>query len=138
MNSDFHDAHLRHWEDAEYLYLATRMANADHLYGLSAECGLKRLMLAFGMPVDSQRGDPRLSVDKKHADRLWDRYESYRSGYHSGSRYLLSGTNPFSNWNISHRYAARNHFPNIHVDAHRSGAKHVMSVVSTAVLDGLL
>jgi len=40
---DFLDAHERHWEDAELLFGNRRWANADHLYGLAAECGLKAL-----------------------------------------------------------------------------------------------
>ena len=55
--TDFYDAHHRHWEDAERLYHNERWANADHLYGIAAECGLKRLMIAFGMRCDAN-GDP--------------------------------------------------------------------------------
>jgi len=44
MTADFLDAHERHWTDAEILFAQGRFANADHLYGLSAECGLKWLM----------------------------------------------------------------------------------------------
>ena len=47
MNEDFLDAHMRHWTDAELLYAAQRWANADHLYGISAECGLKGLTETF-------------------------------------------------------------------------------------------
>lgn len=43
--SDFFNAHQRHWKDAELLYKEKRWANADHLYGLSAECGLKAVMV---------------------------------------------------------------------------------------------
>ncbi len=43
MQADFLDAHERHWQDAELLLTNQRLANADHLYGMSAECGLKRL-----------------------------------------------------------------------------------------------
>lgn len=39
--ADFPDAHARHWQDAERLAQAGRWANADQLYGYSAECGLK-------------------------------------------------------------------------------------------------
>lgn len=39
--SDFLNAHHRHWTDAELLYSQDRRANADHLYGLSAECGVR-------------------------------------------------------------------------------------------------
>ncbi|MGI6300526.1 MAG: hypothetical protein ACOX52_05630 [Verrucomicrobiota bacterium] len=58
MKTDFLDAHHRHWEDAELLKKRGRWANADHLYGLSAECGLKRLMQAFGMEIDPGTGGP--------------------------------------------------------------------------------
>jgi hypothetical protein len=68
MNIDFLDAYLRHWEDAEALFGSERWANADHLYGLAAECGLKRLMIAFGMPVTTS-GDPQHRNDRVHADQ---------------------------------------------------------------------
>ena len=45
MYIDFLDAYLRQWEDAEMLFGSERWATADHLYGLAAECGLKRLMI---------------------------------------------------------------------------------------------
>ena len=38
--ADYGDAHLRRWEDAELLFNDDRWANADQLYGFSAECGL--------------------------------------------------------------------------------------------------
>lgn len=53
MKADFLDAHERHLIDAKQLYNAARIANADHLYGLSAECGLKQLMYCFGMSLDA-------------------------------------------------------------------------------------
>ena len=57
--ADFVDAHRRHWEDAELLFDHQRWANADQLYGLSAECGLKAVMQILGMPVDDQGRAPR-------------------------------------------------------------------------------
>ena len=44
MKADFLDAHQRHWDDAEHLLQAQRWANADHLYGFAAECGLKAVV----------------------------------------------------------------------------------------------
>lgn len=52
--ADFFDAHERHWGDGEILFNAQRWANADHLYGLSAECGMKAVMVGLGMPTDKQ------------------------------------------------------------------------------------
>jgi len=44
MPTDFRDAAERHFEDAGYLEAGNRPANADHLFGLSAECALKAVM----------------------------------------------------------------------------------------------
>ena len=66
MNTDFLDAHYRHWEDAELLFNAKHWANADHLYGFSAECGLKQLMKKFGMPIDTTTGTPSKGQDRVH------------------------------------------------------------------------
>lgn len=64
MPVDFRDAAERHWEDAEHLMNNDRLANADHLYGLSAECSLKAVMCALGMPIFSD-GSP------MHPYRIW-------------------------------------------------------------------
>ena len=84
MQADFLDAHERHWYDAELLFTEQRWANADHLYGIAAECGLKRLMVAFGMPFDTVKNRPAELSDRSHADSVWARYESYRSGHSIG------------------------------------------------------
>ncbi len=76
MITDFLDAHQRHWDDAERLFNAKRWANADHLYGLTAECGIKRLMLAFGMPFDAGRNAPAKHEDRAHAHAIWSRLET--------------------------------------------------------------
>ncbi len=41
MNTNYKNAARRHYEDAEILFNRLRWANADQLYGLAAECGLK-------------------------------------------------------------------------------------------------
>ncbi|MEI7673390.1 MAG: SAM-dependent methyltransferase, partial [Deltaproteobacteria bacterium] len=70
MNTDYLDAHDRHWQDAGLLFASTRIANADHLYGMAAECGLKRLMVAFGMTVEND-GGPADKSDRIHANHTW-------------------------------------------------------------------
>ena len=69
MHTDFLDAHKRHWADAEYLFNGSRWANADQLYGVSAECGLKRLMVAFGMDFNIIKGIPVEREDRVHANK---------------------------------------------------------------------
>ena len=138
MQADFFDAHERHWQDAETLRANTRWANADHLYGFSAECGLKRLMQAFGMGLDPDGSPTDKKHDRVHVDKAWDRYESYRSGHHSGAGYVLRSTNPFSNWSSDQRYARQAEFNEVFVDKHRLGAMEIREKIQAARLDGLV
>lgn len=138
MQADFLDAHERHWEDAEQLFKAGRWANADHLYGMAAECGLKRMMLAFGMPFDRPNNRPGRRSDRVHADGIWARYESYRCGHHQGASYALPSPNPFADWEVSQRYAHRSNFDQARVQAHQSGAHAVHELVKKARKEGLL
>lgn len=139
MQADFLDAHVRHWDDAERLHDAQCWPNADHLYGVAAECGLKRLMLAFGMPFDSGRDSPQRDEDRKHVDVIWARYESYRSGHHQGVGYVLTGSNnPFADWHVSQRYAHRSQFEAARVAPHRAGADLVRTLVKKAEREGLI
>jgi hypothetical protein len=138
MASDFLDAHERHWDDAEHLFGISRWANADHLYGMAAECGLKRLMIVFGMLVDSSSGSPMQRNDRMHADQIWTRYESYRSGHHQGASYGLPAANPFDDWTASQRYEPQHLFDGKRADSHRVGAKTVNDLIAQARRDGLL
>lgn len=137
MNTDFLDAHKRHWDDAERLFTAQRWANADHLYGMTAECGLKRLMLAFGMKVDAA-GSPSERADRTHVNDIWARYEGYRSGNLAGVGYGLAAGNPFDNWHVSDRYADQNGFNQFHTQAHQHGAQQVRNLIAKALREGLL
>ena len=137
MQADFFDAHERHWQDAETLHANTRWANADHLYGFSAECGLKRLMQAFEMKLDQDGSPADRKHDRVHVDKAWDRYESYRSGHHNGIGYVLQAANPFSDWSSDQRYARQAEFDEVLVDKHRRGAMDVREKIHTARVNGL-
>jgi hypothetical protein len=143
MTTDFADAHQRHLIDAKTLYDVSRWANADHLYGLSAECGLKALMIKFGMPAHN--GEPDQPRDRVHVNYLtlnkinvWDRYEAYRSGHHQGVNYQLPQANPFANWDVNQRYAHCNDFSQTVVEPHKQGAECVKGLIRQAQQDGLL
>ena len=135
---DFLDAMDRHWQDAELLRREERLANADHLYGLSVECGLKALMKKLGMEMRGNR--PENSNDRKHINNgLLDRYESYCCG-HDGPRFSLpwqSDNSPFANWDISDRYAKRSDFTEERLEKHQSGAKDVKQLVARLKTEGL-
>lgn len=139
MQADFLDAHERHWEDAERLFLAGRYANADHLYGMAAECGLKRLMVIFGMKVDRAKGgSPSDGKDRNHVNNIWDRFESYRSGKVEGVDYGLPVPNPFGNWDASDRYAHQSKFNQADVQIHQSGTTVICELIKKAQREGLL
>jgi hypothetical protein len=128
---DYLDAMERHWLDAEQLFNLTppSLANADQLYGLSAECGLKALMRKWGMQL-SHNNVPVDSLDRKHADHIWVRYETYRQGLFS--TLALPTNNPFVDWSIHHRYASRSYFQQTVVEGHMRGAAEVKRLVMEA------
>lgn len=138
MQADFLDAHERHWGDAERLFQAQRWANADHLYGMAAECGMKRLMLAFGMPYDTGKDWPVSKQDRAHADGTWVRFESYRSGHAHGVGYGLPAGNPFGNWDVSDRYAHQSNFDQARAQGHQAGALTIRNLIGKAQREGLL
>jgi hypothetical protein len=134
---DYLDAMERHWLDAEHLFHHTppRLANADQLYGLSAECGLKALMMKWGMTLNSNNA-PADGSDRKHVDDMWDRYEAYRQGRFT--TLALPTTNPFDYWSIHHRYAHRSCFQQAVVEGHKQGAAVVQQIVKEADRIGVL
>lgn len=141
--ANFLDAHQRHWEDAELLRKELRWANADHLYGIATECGLKALM-ALIAPHKWPCGEPIEGKDRVHVNYLdpkpltkqnaWDRYQSYLEGS-QGARYTLTENNPFQDWDISDRYAERAHFSEACVIPHRQGAETVRQLVQQAQME---
>jgi len=133
---DYYNAFQRHWKDAENLYAASRLPNADQLYAYSAECGLKCLMQQFGMSVDPSSGMPP-SEDRVHADKIWDRYATYTTGK-GAARHALPPTNPFDDWHMSLRYVHDSNFNKSMVDKHKSGAETVRILIDKAILEGIL
>lgn len=138
MQADFLDAHERHWDDAERLFQAQRWANSDHLYGMAVECGLKRLMLAFGMSFDVAKDRPAKQEDRVHADGTWARFESYRSGHARGAGYVLPSNAPFDHWDVSDRYAHQSNFDQARTQGHQAGAQSVRKLIAKAQREGLI
>lgn len=138
MNTDFLDAHRRHLGDAHLLFSASHWANADHLYGVAAECGLKRLMMAFEMPFDAVNDRPSIREDRCHVEGTWIRYETYRAGGPQGPAYGLASGTPFGDWRVDQRYARRDAFDQARVGPHRSAAMDVERLVKKAIAEGLL
>ena len=137
--ADFSDAHSRHWEDAELLYDDERWANADQLYGFSAECGLKAAMKSLGMDVDPATGAPTERRHWKHVEKLWPQFTGFAKS-RGGSRYLalLPSGSPFNDWSIDDRYANSSHFEEANVNPHRQAALAIRGMVQRMAQDGRL
>lgn len=131
---DFTDAYYRHWEDAELLYDNERWANSDQLYGFSAECGLKAVMVFLGMKVDDTGPvDPKY---REHAKKLWPVFVQFAAD-RNGAKYmaLLPDGEPFSDWSHHDRYAHRENFDKTNVEPHREAAQEIRWMVEQAAQD---
>jgi hypothetical protein len=136
---DYRDAAERHWEDAGFLINKNRKANADHLFGLAAECALKAVMLGLGMQLRPD-GAPVESRHRKHVDSLWGEFCSFAQG-RNGAKYaamVSSVANPFSGWNISQRYEHRANINQAIVKKHEKDAESAMKVLREAYHDGVI
>lgn len=110
MKVDFKNAALRHYRDGELLYQNQRWANADQLYGLSAECILKRIIVGLEpTSVDVTTGDFTVLAHKKHFDNqkpskdLWNYFSTTFSG-RLAQHAALPSNSGFDNWDIFQRY----------------------------------
>ena len=137
MSTDFRDAAERHFEDAELLLAQHRDANADHVFGLSAECSLKTVMLALGMSVTPD-GKPRDRGHKVHMPELWAAFQSFAEG-RLASRYLepLDKGNPFADWGIDQRYWTRTSITNRALSLHHTAAGQCQQSLHRMTLDGV-
>lgn len=136
MKEDFLDAHRRHLSDADRLFQAERWANADHLYGIAAECGLKALMEKLkGGPLES--GDRLHVMEEKKPSNAWVKYQTYISGHAKAAKFSLPTLSPFSDWFVSQRYANQSNFDHARVLAHQQGAKAVAVLVKKIDVEGL-
>jgi hypothetical protein len=120
-----------------YLFSDDRWANADHLFGLSAECALKAVMRALGMTLHPD-GRPSSTQHRVHINVLWEEFITF-ADTRGGERYsviLREESNPFQDWDISQRYAHRSGIPCEIVQKHQKAADMTRKVLQSAVLNG--
>lgn len=136
MSNDFLDASERHFADADLLCHEGCIANADHLYGLSAECSLKAIMEALGMKM--KNGIPEDKGHRVHMPELWAAFQSFAHG-RLAARYLepLDHNNPFDDWIVDQRYWTRNAITAAAQGNHEAAANRCRRSLETLELDGV-
>jgi hypothetical protein len=130
MATNFCHAAQRTFRDAAILEKADRLASADHLFGLAAECALKAILAGLG--VIPRQGKPPKPYDV-HMPKIWEQFSAYVSGR---SDYSLPDENPFEVWQIDHRYEADETFTVARVQKHKAGARRVAELLDRALLRG--
>ena len=138
MPLDFRNAAEGHLDDAEYLLEGTRLANADHLFGVSAECGLKAVMVGLGMRIINNKPEKVFLI---HIEKLWSEFITFAHS-RDGARYasILSKKtpNPFGDYDINQRYNSRADITLPVVQNHHQAAKTVKEALDAALLDGVV
>lgn len=138
MSTDFKDASARHLADAQLLQAQSRLANADHLYGVSAECSLKCIMVGLGHPADGT-GAP--TGHKDHINVLLAKFQVWASGLLDANHVaMLPAAAAFSQWGVYQRYWAKTNgrFVAGTVAVTANAATQCRAVVTDMILDGIL
>ena len=96
---DYADAAQRHFDDAKLLHtqVPSRLANASHLYGFSAECALKSIMLGR-----KQAG----KALKIHLPSLFDEFQNHSIAKNNVDlvQRVKKCAIGLSNWKVEQRY----------------------------------
>lgn len=139
MTLSYPDAARRHLTDAKHLHDAGRLANADHLYGVAAECALKAVLQGLGMRIDPRREAPETRLHARHADVIWP-VAIASMGERVAARWLplLGDGLPFDDWSVNRRYDSDSTQPEKEaVEGHREAAGRARNVMDAAWLDGI-
>ena len=134
MKIDFYNAYKRHVSDGNLLVQHQRWANADHLYGLAAECALKALLIKSDIP-STEHGDidKKQSNFRKHINILWDEYYIFMQN----KIYNISEENPFQNWKIDQRYTKSENITEDIVRIYMNAITKINNLIKQAELDGV-
>lgn len=133
MSENYAQAALRHWRDAELLKQQERVENADHHYGIAAECALKTALVT--MPRFTEDGNLSKGY-KEHVDTLWDKIQpqSLEKRFPSLPS-VLRMPNPFQDWNVDQRYGADHSISTETMESHRNFTRRLLGAVQ---LSGVL
>lgn len=124
---DFSSAAYRHYQDAQLLERENRVENADQLYGLAAECAIKKALIE--LPAFAKAGMLDESY-KRHINELWKKVnpQSLQKRY-PGLHACLKADNLFSDWHVNQRYVAGGVISLETMQKHRDMTKRLLSAV---------
>ena len=138
---DYRRAASRHHRDGDLLMANGRHANAGQLYGFTAECGIKWLLILKGYPSDPMTGE---IVEKKkkfraHVHELVkniNMLNTFLEG-RGAAKYLamIPSLGNFSDWKTDHRYYSDSALPPSLTNWQRA-AHEIMQMLNEAFLDG--
>lgn len=140
MKTNFKNAYFRHQKDADDLFANKRYANADHLYGLAAECALKAVMIGLDSSLVDKNGDLLNQGDKIHINKLWQYFRLFAQN-RTASPYLacLPRENPFSKWSVNSRYANEKCFIKNNTLPHKVAVNNnISNLMVIAIGNGIL
>jgi hypothetical protein len=128
---DFHNSAHRHYRCGDILCDRSEHAEADHLYGLAAECALKRILEQAGLRKNDGKDL------KVHVNKLWSETISRLADqkYTLLISYLSQG-NKFSDWDISRRYHPDKTITEDVMSKHKLSANVIFRFLSEFVLSG--
>jgi hypothetical protein len=132
---DYENASERHLHDAELLFVQApqRLANASHLFGISAECSLKAIARSFNPHAT-------FSGRNGHIPRLFFELQNVSSaiGANEGLVSQIAALEPqFIHWDVGQRYASQANFLPEQVAIERAGANDTY-LLMTNCLQGLV
>jgi hypothetical protein len=125
---NYADAALRHWKDAQLLERENCVENADHHYGIAAECAIKKVLV--GLPAFSNSGVLTESY-KEHINILWGKvnHQSLQKSY-PNLLARLKERNSFSDWEIGQRYSADGSISKVAMELHKKSASRLLGAVN--------
>lgn len=132
---DYQDAANRHLDDAQLLFAhsSPRLANASHLFGISAECSLKAMARKFNPSA-------KFIGNKGHLPLLFSELSNVASAL-AGNAVLASQiaevSRYFSSWEVSQRYESQSTFVASVVLLEQKGASDA-HLLMTNCLSGLI
>ncbi len=140
-NINFIKSAKRHYDDAKILLNANSVPNAGQLFGFCAECGLKALLIAYGLTTDPSTGDLNLSdSDKKkylrHINVLCNNISIFtQDTTYASYLAIMPSIAFFLDWRTDHRYYDESAIPN-NISKWENAATEVRRMVDKLIQDG--